>query len=124
MKRIYQHRRKPMTSLNRYLTSRDGYGSTSTGAAGEIFWDADPTHAAPNALYRVLDVLCPDDAHALHEEIGDANLYMLTVLRQLYAEGVASTFAHGSRDGDTQYRSASWDKMSIVSEEMSSATER
>ena len=40
-------------------------------------------HAAPNITYRVLDVLCPDDAQALHEEIGDANLYMRAVLHQL-----------------------------------------
>ncbi len=40
-------------------------------------------NAAPNASYRVLDVLCPDDAQALHEEIGDANLYMRAVLHQL-----------------------------------------
>ena len=40
-------------------------------------------NAAPNTSYRVLDVLCPDDAQALHEEIGDANLYMRAVLHQL-----------------------------------------
>ncbi len=113
-----------MTSPNRYLTSWESFWSTSTGAPGEIFWDADPAHAAqqdlalfqdyadpqlplidlgcgngtqtrflanhfarvigteispaavqiaqtkqaaPNASYRVLDVLCPDDAQALHE---------------------------------------------------------
>jgi SAM-dependent methyltransferase len=129
-----------MESANRYLTSWDGFWSTSTGAPGEIFWDADPAHAAqqdlalfqdyadpqlplidlgcgngtqtrfladhfvkmigteislaavdiartkhtaPNLSYQVLDVLCPDDAQALHEEIGDANLYMRAVLHQL-----------------------------------------
>ena len=129
-----------MKSANRYSTSWENFWSTSTGAPGEIFWDADPTHAAqqdlalfqdyadpqltlidlgcgngtqtqfladhfarvigteispaaveiartkhaaPNILYRVLDVLCPDDAQALHEEIGDANLYMRAVLHQL-----------------------------------------
>jgi len=129
-----------MTSANRYLTSWESFWSTSTGAPGEIFWDADPSHAAqqdlalfqgyadpqlplidlgcgngtqtrflanhfarvigteispaavqiaqtkhaaPNASYRVLDVLCPDDAQALHEEIGDANVYMRAVLHQL-----------------------------------------
>ena len=129
-----------MTSANRYLTSWEGFWSTSTGTPGEIFWDADPAHAAqqdvvlfqgsvdpqlplidlgcgngtqtrfladhfarvigteispaaveiartknaaPNITYRVLDVLCPDDAQALHEEIGDANLYMRAVLHQL-----------------------------------------
>jgi SAM-dependent methyltransferase len=129
-----------MTSANRYSTSWEGFWSTSTGTAGEIFWDADPAHAAqqdlalfqgsidpqlplidlgcgngtqtrfladhfarvigteispaaieiartkhaaPNVSYRVLDVLSPDDAQALHEEIGDANLYMRAVLHQL-----------------------------------------
>jgi SAM-dependent methyltransferase len=129
-----------MTSPNRYSTSWESFWSTSTGAPGEIFWDADPSHAAqqdlalfrssmdpqlplidlgcgngtqtrflanhfarvigteispaavqiaqtkhaaPNASYRVLDVLCPDDAQALHEEIGDANVYMRAVLHQL-----------------------------------------
>jgi SAM-dependent methyltransferase len=129
-----------MKSANRYSTSWENFWSTSTGVPGEIFWDADPTHAAqqdlalfqdyadpqltlidlgcgngtqtrflgdhfarvigteispaaveiartkhaaPNISYRVLDVLCPDDAQALHEEIGDANLYMRAVLHQL-----------------------------------------
>lgn len=129
-----------MTSANRYLTSWESFWSTSTGTPGEIFWDADPAHAAqqdlalfqddadprlplidlgcgngtqtrflanhfarvigteispaavriaqtknaaPNASYRVLDVLCPDEAQALHEEIGDANVYMRAVLHQL-----------------------------------------
>jgi len=40
-------------------------------------------NAAPNISYRILDVLCPADAQALHDEIGDANLYMRTVLHQL-----------------------------------------
>jgi len=129
-----------MTSANRYLTSWEGYWSTATGAPGDIFWDADPAHAAqqdlvlfqddvdpllplidlgcgngtqtrfladhfarvigteispaavaiahmknaaPNISYRILDVLSPNDAQALHEEIGDANVYMRTVLHQL-----------------------------------------
>lgn len=129
-----------MASANRYATSWESFWSTSTGAPGEIFWDADPAHAAqqdlalfqgfvdpklplidlgcgngtqtrfladhfakvmgteispaavdiartkhaaPNISYRVLDVLCPEDAQALHEEIGDANLYMRAVLHQL-----------------------------------------
>ncbi len=129
-----------MTSANRYLTSWESFWSTSTGAPGEIFWDADPAHAAqqdlalfrssmdpqlplidlgcgngtqtrflanhfarvmgteispaavaiaqtknaaPNISYRILDVLSPDAAQALHEEIGDANLYMRAVLHQL-----------------------------------------
>jgi SAM-dependent methyltransferase len=129
-----------MTSANRYLTSWESFWSTSTETPGEIFWDADPAHAAqqdltlfqgcadpqlpmidlgcgngtqtrfladhfarvigteispaaveisrtknaaPNISYRILDVLCPADAQALHDEIGDANLYMRTVLHQL-----------------------------------------
>ncbi len=83
-----------MTSSNRYLTSWENFWSTTTGAAGEIFWDADPAYAAQQDLALFQD-------HVPHEEIGDANLYMLRVLRQLYAEGVASTFSYGSRDGDT-----------------------
>lgn len=129
-----------MTSANRYTRSWESFWSTSTGAPGEIFWDADPahaaqedlalfqshmdpkltmidlgcgngtqtrflanhfprvmgteispaaveiartTHATPNTTYRVLDVLCHADVQALHDEIGDANLYMRTVLHQL-----------------------------------------
>lgn len=129
-----------MTLPNRYLTSWEGFWSTTTGASGEIFWDADPAHAAqqdlalfqshmdpklpmidlgcgngtqtryladhfakvlgteispaaveiarttnaaPNVSYRILDVLSPDDAQALHGEIGDANVYMRGVLHQL-----------------------------------------
>jgi SAM-dependent methyltransferase len=129
-----------MTTPNRYLTSWESFWSSSTGAPGEIFWDADPAHAAqqdlalfrgdvdrrlplidlgcgngtqtrflanhfprvlgteispaaveiartkqaaPNVSYRVLDVLSPDAAQVLHEEIGDANVYMRAVLHQL-----------------------------------------
>jgi SAM-dependent methyltransferase len=129
-----------MTSANRYAASWERYWSTLSGAPGEIFWDADPAHAAqqdvalfhgyvdprlplidvgcghgtqtrflaghfsrvigteispaavdlartkhaaPNIAYRILDVLRPDDARILHEEVGDANLYMRTVLHQL-----------------------------------------
>lgn len=129
-----------MTSTNRYLTSWENYWTTVTGAKGEIFWDADPIHAAqedlellrdhfnpslplvdlgcgngtqtrflanhfarvigteiapaavelarktngaPNVSYRLLDVLRPGDAQRLHQEIGDANLYVRTVLHQL-----------------------------------------
>ena len=129
-----------MTSANRYLTSWEGFWSTSTGTPGEIFWDADPAHAAqqdlplfqdyadpqlplidlgcgngtqtrfladhfarvvgteispaavaiasttnaaPNISYRILDALSPDAVQALHQEIGDANLYMRGVLHQL-----------------------------------------
>lgn len=129
-----------MASANRYLPSWEGFWSTLSGTSGEIFWDADPAHAAqqdlvlfqghvdpqlplidlgcgngtqtrfladhfakvigteisptaveisqtnnaaPNISYRILDVLCPPDAQTLHNEIGDANLYMRTVLHQL-----------------------------------------
>ena len=129
-----------MISANRYSTSWENFWSTSTGAPGEIFWDADPalaaqedlvlfqshmdpqltmidlgcgngtqtrfladhfakvlgteispaaikiartTNAAPNVSYRILDVLSPNAAKALHEEIGDANVYMRGVLHQL-----------------------------------------
>ncbi len=129
-----------MASANRYSTSWESFWSTLSGTSGEIFWDADPAHAAqqdlglfqgyavlqlplidlgcgngtqtrflanhftrvigteispaaiaiartknaaPNISYRILDVLCPDDAQTLHEEIGDANLYMRGVLHQL-----------------------------------------
>jgi len=129
-----------MTSANRYATSWENFWSTTTGAPGEIFWDADPTHAAQqdlalfkayansqlplidlgcgngtqtrylanhfakvigteiapaavqlaertnnadNVTYRVLDVLRPDDAQHLCDQIGDANVYMRAVLHQL-----------------------------------------
>lgn len=41
------------------------------------------TNATANITYRVLDVLHPDDAQALHEEVGDANIYLRAVLHQL-----------------------------------------
>lgn len=129
-----------MTTANRYLTSWENYWSTTTGASGEIFWDADPAYAAQqdlalfkdyvdaqlplidlgcgngtqtqflgsqfarvigteiapaavelarktngaaNVSYRLLDVLNPNDAQALHDEIGDANIYLRAVLHQL-----------------------------------------
>ncbi len=129
-----------METVNRYLTSWESFWSSLTETPGEIFWDADPAHAAqqdlvlfqsyadpqlplidlgcgngtqtrflgdhfakvigteispaaveisrtknaaPNISYRILDVLCTADAQALHDEIGDANLYMRTVLHQL-----------------------------------------
>ena len=39
-----------MTISNRYLTSWESFWSTSTGASGEIYWDADPAHAAQQDL--------------------------------------------------------------------------
>lgn len=44
---------------------------------------AGKTNGAANIMYRVLDLLRPDDAQAVHREIGDANLYMRAVLHQL-----------------------------------------
>ena len=82
-----------MTASNRCRTSWENFWSISTGSAGNIFWDADPAHAAQQDVALFQD-------HAPHEKIGDSNLYMLSVLRQLYAEGVASTLSHGSRDSD------------------------
>ena len=136
-----------MTSANRYLTSWENFWSTLTGTSDEIFWDADPTHAAqkdvllfqdcvdsqlplidlgcgngtqtrfladhfakvigteisptavdiartkniaPNISYRVLDVLSPGDVQVLHEEIGDANIYMRAVLHQLLSTDQAT----------------------------------
>ena len=55
-------------------------GTEISPAAIEI---ARTKNGAPNISYRLLDVLCPGDAHALHEEVGDANLYMRGVLHQL-----------------------------------------
>jgi len=129
-----------MTSSNRYLTSWEGFWGSLSGSPGEVFWDADPAHAAQqdlalfrehfdpqlpvidlgcgngtqtrflakhfagvigteiapaavelagktngaiNVSYRLLDVLRPDDAQRLHDEIGDANIYMRAVLHQL-----------------------------------------
>ena len=48
-----------MTSANRYLTSWEGYWSTATGAPGEIFWDADPPHAAQQDLVLFQDHVDP-----------------------------------------------------------------
>lgn len=129
-----------MTTGNRYATAWESFWGSTTGAAGEVFWDADPIHAsqqdsalfrdyfnprlplidlgcgngtqtrflanifmtvigteiapaavrlaektnsAANASYRLLDVLNPNDAQALHDEIGDANIYLRAVLHQL-----------------------------------------
>ena len=41
------------------------------------------TNGAVNITYRLLDVLRPDDAQALHVEVGDANVYMRAVIHQL-----------------------------------------
>jgi SAM-dependent methyltransferase len=55
-------------------------GTEIAPAAVEL---ARKTNGAPNISYRLLDVLCPGDAQRLHQEIGDANLYVRTVLHQL-----------------------------------------
>ena len=39
-----------MASANRYSTSWEGFWSTLSGTSGEIFWDADPAHAAQQDL--------------------------------------------------------------------------
>jgi len=48
-----------MTSANRYLTSWESFWSTSTGTPGEIFWDADPAHAAKQDLALFQDYADP-----------------------------------------------------------------
>jgi SAM-dependent methyltransferase len=52
---------------------------------------------APNLEYRVLDLLDPAAARALHDDLGDANVYMRAVLHQLgpaeRAQAVASLSA-------------------------------
>jgi SAM-dependent methyltransferase len=57
-------------------------GAEIAPAAVEL---AGETNGAANIRYCLLDVLCPDDAQRLHDEIGDANLYMRAVLHQLAA---------------------------------------
>src|ERR1043166_1649148 len=41
-----------MTTANRYLTSWENYWSTLSGTPGEVFWVADPVHAAQQDLER------------------------------------------------------------------------
>lgn len=55
-------------------------GTEIAPAAVEI---ARTKNGAPNASYRVLDVLSPHDAGILHDELGDAHVYMRAVLHQL-----------------------------------------
>lgn len=55
-------------------------GTEIAPAAVEL---AGKTNGAANISYRLLDVLRSDDAQALHDEIGDANLYLRAVLHQL-----------------------------------------
>lgn len=58
-------------------------GTEIAPAAVEL---AGRTNGAANLSYRLLDVLRPDDAQALHKEIGDANVYMRAVIHQLSPE--------------------------------------
>lgn len=55
-------------------------GTEIAPAAVEL---AGKTNAAQNVSYRLLDVLRPDDAEAIHKELGDANIYLRAVLHQL-----------------------------------------
>lgn len=55
-------------------------GTEIAPAAVEL---AGKTNGAANVSYRVLDVLSPKDAQVLHDEIGDANVYLRAVLHQL-----------------------------------------
>lgn len=136
-----------MITGNRYATSWQNFWGSTTGSAGEVFWDADPIHAsrqdltllrdyfdpqlplidlgcgngtqtrflanhfthvigteiapaaielagkvngATNITYQLLDMLHLDEAQRLHDEIGDANLYMRAVLHQLSPEDHAT----------------------------------
>lgn len=58
------------------------YGVDVSPAGVEI---ARQTNTADNLEYGVLDVLDAEAARALHERLGDANLYVRTVLHQLGA---------------------------------------
>ena len=55
-------------------------GTEIAPAAVEL---AGRTNGLANIAYRLLDVLRPDDAHALHVDVGDANVYMRAVIHQL-----------------------------------------
>lgn len=56
------------------------FGTEIAPAAIEL---AGRTNSAANITYKLLDVLSLDDAQHFHDEIGDANIYMRTVLHQL-----------------------------------------
>jgi len=55
-------------------------GTEIAPAAVEL---AGKLNGAVNIRYRLLDMLHPDNAQRLHDDIGDANLYMRAVLHQL-----------------------------------------
>lgn len=55
-------------------------GTEIAPAAVEL---AGKINAAQNVSYRLLDVLRPDAAEAIHKELGDANIYLRAVLHQL-----------------------------------------
>lgn len=59
--------------LSNYFTKV--FGVDVSSSAIEM---AKAQHNAPNIEYRVLDALKPQQAQALHSEIGDANIYMRT----------------------------------------------
>ena len=48
-----------MAATNRYLTSWEGFWSTVTGTPGEVFWDANPAHAAQQDLALFQDHIDP-----------------------------------------------------------------
>ena len=54
---------------------------------------AQATQPAPNVSYRVFDLLSAADGARLHDELGDANLYMRGVLMQFGPEDRASAAA-------------------------------
>ncbi len=66
----------------RYLANHF-YRMIGTEIAPAAVQLAERTNGAPNITYRLLDVLRPGDARALHREIGDANIYMRAVVHQL-----------------------------------------
>jgi SAM-dependent methyltransferase len=87
--RDYFNPRLPLVDLGcgngtqtRFLANhfKNVIGTEIAPAAVEL---AGKTNGAANITYRLLDVLCPDDAQLLHDKIGDANLYMRAVLHQL-----------------------------------------
>jgi len=48
-----------MTAVNRYATSWESFWGSTTGTAGEVFWDADPIHASRQDLALFRDYFNP-----------------------------------------------------------------
>ena len=48
-----------MTSASRYATSWERFWGSTTGTAGEVFWDADPIHASRQDLALFRDYFNP-----------------------------------------------------------------